>query len=98
MESGRAGGESENLLQPGLPPRESGAHRDFTHSGTSSAGFQNQLLRADLDGGDASAPGGARRSEDEGVIEAVTFDFWNTIARVPAGAMTEARRRAVAAA
>jgi FMN hydrolase / 5-amino-6-(5-phospho-D-ribitylamino)uracil phosphatase len=32
------------------------------------------------------------------VIEAVTFDFWNTIARVPAGAMTEARRRAVAAA
>jgi FMN hydrolase / 5-amino-6-(5-phospho-D-ribitylamino)uracil phosphatase len=30
------------------------------------------------------------------VIEAVTFDFWNTIARVPAGAMTEARRRAVA--
>jgi FMN phosphatase YigB (HAD superfamily) len=32
------------------------------------------------------------------VIEAVTFDFWYTIARVPAGAMTEARRRAVAAA
>jgi FMN phosphatase YigB (HAD superfamily) len=32
------------------------------------------------------------------VIEAVTFDFWNTIARVPAGAMTEARRRAIAAA
>jgi putative hydrolase of the HAD superfamily len=32
------------------------------------------------------------------VIEAVTFDFWNTIARVPPGAMTEARRRAVAAA
>jgi FMN phosphatase YigB (HAD superfamily) len=30
------------------------------------------------------------------MIEAVTFDFWNTIARVPAGAMTEARRRAVA--
>jgi putative hydrolase of the HAD superfamily len=30
------------------------------------------------------------------VIEAVTFDFWNTIARVPAGAMTEARRRAIA--
>jgi FMN hydrolase / 5-amino-6-(5-phospho-D-ribitylamino)uracil phosphatase len=30
------------------------------------------------------------------VIEAVTFDFWNTIARVPSGAMTEARRRAVA--
>jgi FMN phosphatase YigB (HAD superfamily) len=32
------------------------------------------------------------------VIEAVTFDFWNTIARVPSGAMTEARRRAVLAA
>jgi putative hydrolase of the HAD superfamily len=32
------------------------------------------------------------------VIEAVTFDFWNTIARVPTGAMTEARRRAVLAA
>lgn len=32
------------------------------------------------------------------MIEAVTFDFWNTIARVPSGAMTEARRRAVAAA
>jgi putative hydrolase of the HAD superfamily len=32
------------------------------------------------------------------VIEAVTFDFWNTIARVPSGAMTEARQRAVAAA
>jgi FMN hydrolase / 5-amino-6-(5-phospho-D-ribitylamino)uracil phosphatase len=32
------------------------------------------------------------------VIEAVTFDFWNTIARVPAGAMTEARRRAIVAA
>jgi FMN phosphatase YigB (HAD superfamily) len=32
------------------------------------------------------------------VIEAVTFDFWNTIARVPPGAMTEARRRAVTAA
>jgi FMN phosphatase YigB (HAD superfamily) len=30
------------------------------------------------------------------VIEAVTFDFWNTIARVPTGAMNEARRRAVA--
>jgi FMN phosphatase YigB (HAD superfamily) len=29
------------------------------------------------------------------VIGAVTFDFWNTIARVPSGAMTEARRRAV---
>jgi putative hydrolase of the HAD superfamily len=32
------------------------------------------------------------------VIETVTFDFWNTIARVSPGAMTEARRRAVAAA
>lgn len=32
------------------------------------------------------------------MIEAVTFDFWNTIARVPSGAMTEARRRAVAVA
>jgi FMN phosphatase YigB (HAD superfamily) len=32
------------------------------------------------------------------VIEAVTFDFWNTIARVPTGAMTSARQRAVAAA
>lgn len=32
------------------------------------------------------------------MIEAVTFDFWNTIARVPSGTMTEARRRAVAAA
>lgn len=30
------------------------------------------------------------------MIEAVTFDFWNTIARVPAGAMTAARRLAVA--
>jgi putative hydrolase of the HAD superfamily len=29
------------------------------------------------------------------VIRAVTFDFWNTIARVPTGAMTEARTRAV---
>jgi FMN phosphatase YigB (HAD superfamily) len=28
-------------------------------------------------------------------FQAVTFDFWNTIARVPSGAMTEARRRAV---
>jgi FMN phosphatase YigB (HAD superfamily) len=37
-------------------------------------------------------------SQNRLVIEAVTFDFWNTIARVPAGAMTEARRRAVAAA
>jgi len=32
------------------------------------------------------------------MIEAVTFDFWNTIATVPPGAMTEARQRAVAAA
>jgi putative hydrolase of the HAD superfamily len=32
------------------------------------------------------------------VLEAVTFDFWNTIARLPPGAMSEARRRAVAAA
>jgi FMN phosphatase YigB (HAD superfamily) len=32
------------------------------------------------------------------MIEAVTFDFWNTIARVPPGAMTAARRVAVAAA
>jgi putative hydrolase of the HAD superfamily len=32
------------------------------------------------------------------VIKAVTFDFWNTIATVPSGAMMEARQRAVAAA
>ena len=32
------------------------------------------------------------------MIEAITFDFWNTIARSPAGMMTEARRRAVVAA
>jgi FMN phosphatase YigB (HAD superfamily) len=32
------------------------------------------------------------------LIEAVTFDFWNTIASVPAGAMTEARQRAIEAA
>jgi FMN hydrolase / 5-amino-6-(5-phospho-D-ribitylamino)uracil phosphatase len=32
------------------------------------------------------------------VIEAITFDFWNTIATVPPGAMNEARRRAIAAA
>jgi putative hydrolase of the HAD superfamily len=31
-------------------------------------------------------------------IEAVTFDFWNTIAHEPPGTMTEARQRAVAAA
>jgi FMN phosphatase YigB (HAD superfamily) len=30
------------------------------------------------------------------MADAVTFDFWNTIARVPPGAMTEARRRAIA--
>lgn len=29
------------------------------------------------------------------MIEAITFDFWNTIARAPAGMMTEARRQAV---
>jgi HAD superfamily hydrolase (TIGR01509 family) len=32
------------------------------------------------------------------MIRAVTFDFWNTIAQVPPDTMTEARRRAVAAA
>ena len=32
------------------------------------------------------------------MIAAVTFDFWNTIAQVPEGAMPAARRRAVAAA
>jgi putative hydrolase of the HAD superfamily len=32
------------------------------------------------------------------VIEAVTFDFWNTIAQAPEGAMPAARRQAVAAA
>jgi FMN phosphatase YigB (HAD superfamily) len=32
------------------------------------------------------------------VIAAVTFDFWNTIATVPPGAMNEARKRAIAAA
>ncbi|HWA55274.1 MAG TPA: HAD family hydrolase [Solirubrobacterales bacterium] len=32
------------------------------------------------------------------MIEAITFDFWNTIARAPAGMMTEARQRAVLAA
>lgn len=31
-------------------------------------------------------------------IEAVTFDFWNTIAQVPPGVMSEVRRRAVAVA
>jgi hypothetical protein len=28
-------------------------------------------------------------------IEAITFDFWNTIARAPAGLMSAARRRAI---
>jgi len=28
-------------------------------------------------------------------VEAITFDFWNTIARAPAGLMSEARQRAV---
>lgn len=28
-------------------------------------------------------------------VEAITFDFWNTIARAPAGLMNEARRRAI---
>lgn len=32
------------------------------------------------------------------MIEAVTFDFWNTIAQVPQGSMPAVRRRAVAAA
>ena len=32
------------------------------------------------------------------MLKAVTFDFWNTIARLPPGAMSQARRRAVAAA
>jgi FMN phosphatase YigB (HAD superfamily) len=32
------------------------------------------------------------------VIRAITFDFWNTIATVPPGAMTEARQRGIAAA
>lgn len=32
------------------------------------------------------------------MIEAITFDFWNTIARAPAGRMSEARQRAIAAA
>jgi putative hydrolase of the HAD superfamily len=32
------------------------------------------------------------------VIEAVTFDFWNTIATVPPGSMSEARQRAIGAA
>jgi FMN phosphatase YigB (HAD superfamily) len=37
-------------------------------------------------------------SQNRLVLRAVTFDFWNTIATVPPGAMTEARQRAVAAA
>jgi len=41
---------------------------------------------------------GARPAKSFAVIAAVTFDFWNTIAQVPEGAMPEARRRAVAAA
>jgi hypothetical protein len=28
-------------------------------------------------------------------VKAVTFDFWNTIVRAPAGLMNEARRRAI---
>ncbi|HEU5062015.1 MAG TPA: HAD family hydrolase [Solirubrobacterales bacterium] len=32
------------------------------------------------------------------MLKAVTFDFWNTIAAVPPGAMSEARKRAIAAA
>lgn len=32
------------------------------------------------------------------MIEAVTFDFWNTIATVPPGAMDQARRRGIVAA
>ncbi len=31
-------------------------------------------------------------------LKAITFDFWNTIVRAPAGRLTEARQRAVAAA
>jgi FMN hydrolase / 5-amino-6-(5-phospho-D-ribitylamino)uracil phosphatase len=40
----------------------------------------------------------ATGQHNAGVIEAVTFDFWNTIATVPPGAMNEARRRGIAAA
>jgi FMN phosphatase YigB (HAD superfamily) len=40
----------------------------------------------------------SRDRDNARVIEAVTFDFWNTIARVPPGAMTAARVRAIAAA
>lgn len=36
---------------------------------------------------------------DEGTpLKAVTFDFWNTVAQVPPGTMSDVRRRAVAAA
>src|SRR4051794_21079803 len=98
VESGRTGAEGGNLSQPDIPPRESGAQLDLADPGAGCVSPRSQLLPADLAGRDAPAPGGARRSEDEGVIEAVTFDFWNTIAQVPEGAMTEARRRAVVAA
>jgi FMN hydrolase / 5-amino-6-(5-phospho-D-ribitylamino)uracil phosphatase len=42
------------------------------------------------------ADGAIQPGERRTVIKAVTFDFWNTIARVPTGAMNEARRRAIA--
>jgi FMN phosphatase YigB (HAD superfamily) len=41
---------------------------------------------------------GLNAGELKDVIKAVTFDFWNTIARVPPGAMTAARRQAITAA
>jgi len=44
-------------------------------------------MRGSIDHSASSAPG---------AVEAVTFDFWNTIARAPAGLMSEARRRAIA--
>lgn len=34
-------------------------------------------------------------SRAKAAVEAVTFDFWNTIARAPSGLMSEARRRAI---
>lgn len=34
-------------------------------------------------------------SDTPAAVEAITFDFWNTIARAPAGLMSEARRRAI---
>jgi FMN phosphatase YigB (HAD superfamily) len=34
-------------------------------------------------------------SAPQAAVEAITFDFWNTIARAPAGLMSEARRRAI---